>query len=115
MNNKTFNVQQCETTEKSKGWCEVPGSCRITRSDESADVVVQRGVVGSIFSSVLTWQGNTGEQTACKQNPQAGRAVANTKLHSPYGNLRQSRRGTEVLATQANHRRIATKFTGEPR
>ena len=90
-------------------------ACRITRSVEGEGVVVRRGVVRSVFSSVLTQQGNTVEETACRQNLQAGRAVANTKLHSQYGNLRQSSRGTEELATQANHRSTMQKYTVEPR
>ena len=36
---------------------------RITRSDEGEGVVVQRGMVRSVFSSILTRQGNTGEET----------------------------------------------------
>lgn len=39
------------------------GACRFTRSDEGEDVEVRRGVVRSVFSSILTRQGNTGEET----------------------------------------------------
>ena len=63
VNNNYFNVQNCETGAggngaRSRGPI---GACRFTKGEI---VVVRRGILRSFFSSVLTQQGNTGEETA---------------------------------------------------
>ena len=36
-------------------------------------------MVRSVFPSVIARQRNTGDETACRLNPQAGRTAANTR------------------------------------
>ena len=72
-------------------------SCRITRSNKGEGVVAWRGVVRSVFPSVLARQGNAGDETACRLNPQAGRMPANTRCDG----------GTAIWTKQERHREIS--------